>query len=318
MARTPRTIDEQLDLARNSLAQGFTTKVAKKNAAFFVQCAFDQVREQFRQIGCAEAGDKRWYDMPQEWRALHDAMPYSCAHWSAKVALKLAVYQTIVAEADKCAALRREIMATPVVKPTTRPRTPAQMAKDAKARTCQICGRPIFAEVGVVAHHGYQRPGDGWQTDSCFGARHLPYEADKAVLVEWIGIVQRQLDAQREARADVAAERMAIAISYQTPRMANGRRVYHGSSAVYDDHSFQVTRATVDEVKAAHPEYFSYSAGHFYGVAAGGEFDAMLKRDLHAKDMGIKSTAEHLEWQQRRERAWVALERWAGSAWANV
>jgi hypothetical protein len=42
--------------------------------------------------------------------------------------------------------------------------------------TCQICGRAIKAGNGLIAHHGYQRPGHGWQTNSCFGARYRPYE----------------------------------------------------------------------------------------------------------------------------------------------
>lgn len=42
--------------------------------------------------------------------------------------------------------------------------------------TCQICGRVIKATTGLIAHHGYQRPGHGWQTSSCSGARHKPYE----------------------------------------------------------------------------------------------------------------------------------------------
>jgi len=43
--------------------------------------------------------------------------------------------------------------------------------------TCQICGRTIKANTGVIAHHGYERP-QGWhaQTSSCFGARYKPYE----------------------------------------------------------------------------------------------------------------------------------------------
>lgn len=45
-----------------------------------------------------------------------------------------------------------------------------------KPCTCQVCGRNIKANSGVIAHHGYKRPGDGWQTASCYGARHLPYE----------------------------------------------------------------------------------------------------------------------------------------------
>lgn len=46
-----------------------------------------------------------------------------------------------------------------------------------KTTTCQICGRPIKSNTGTIAHHGYKRPGQGWQTASCMGAKHLPYEA---------------------------------------------------------------------------------------------------------------------------------------------
>jgi hypothetical protein len=41
---------------------------------------------------------------------------------------------------------------------------------------CQICARSICAATGQIAHHGYKRPGRGWQTASCFGARYQPYE----------------------------------------------------------------------------------------------------------------------------------------------
>lgn len=51
-------------------------------------------------------------------------------------------------------------------------------AKSSTDTTCQICARAIEAGTGVIAHHGYRRPkrGSGWQTGSCMGARHLPYE----------------------------------------------------------------------------------------------------------------------------------------------
>lgn len=43
-------------------------------------------------------------------------------------------------------------------------------------KECQICERKIKAKNGYIAHHGYQRPGMGWQTSSCPGAKKLPYE----------------------------------------------------------------------------------------------------------------------------------------------
>ena len=42
--------------------------------------------------------------------------------------------------------------------------------------TCQICEREVKVPHGLTSHHGYSRPGYGWQTASCPGARELPYE----------------------------------------------------------------------------------------------------------------------------------------------
>lgn len=42
--------------------------------------------------------------------------------------------------------------------------------------TCQICERVIKSKSGLIAHHGYRRPGQGWQTASCSGAKYRPYE----------------------------------------------------------------------------------------------------------------------------------------------
>lgn len=42
--------------------------------------------------------------------------------------------------------------------------------------TCQICARQIKTRYGSIAHHGYKRPGGGWQTASCYGASYWPYE----------------------------------------------------------------------------------------------------------------------------------------------
>ncbi len=60
--------------------------------------------------------------------------------------------------------------------------------------TCQICGRDIKAKHGVIAHHGYQRPGSGWQTESCFGARRPPYEVSCDAIPDAIESYQRIFD----------------------------------------------------------------------------------------------------------------------------
>lgn len=59
--------------------------------------------------------------------------------------------------------------------------------------TCQICGRPIKAKNGIIAHHGYKRPGDGWQTASCAGAREKPYEISCNVLPPTIASIKAHI-----------------------------------------------------------------------------------------------------------------------------
>lgn len=55
---------------------------------------------------------------------------------------------------------------------------PAKTPKVAPSTTtsCQVCGRAILAKRGWIALHGYRRPGQGWQTASCYGARFRPFE----------------------------------------------------------------------------------------------------------------------------------------------
>lgn len=60
--------------------------------------------------------------------------------------------------------------------------------------TCQICGRDIKANTGKIALHGYKRPHPGYQTSSCRGARHLPYEISCDLLPKEIAIVQNYIE----------------------------------------------------------------------------------------------------------------------------
>jgi hypothetical protein len=75
----------------------------------------------------------------------------------------------------------------------------------AEVGTCQVCGRTIGAKTGMIAHHGYQRPYEGWQTASCEGARYLPYEISCDRLREVIETVQTFIASQEEALADFLA-----------------------------------------------------------------------------------------------------------------
>lgn len=51
---------------------------------------------------------------------------------------------------------------------------------------CQICCRhQCVSKTGTLVLHGYERPGHGWITGSCFGTHYLPYP-DTAGLVKYL------------------------------------------------------------------------------------------------------------------------------------
>lgn len=58
--------------------------------------------------------------------------------------------------------------------------------REVERATCQVCERLIGVKVGVIAHHGYERPDQGYQTASCHGARRLSWEVDRSALGECI------------------------------------------------------------------------------------------------------------------------------------
>lgn len=65
--------------------------------------------------------------------------------------------------------------------------------------TCQVCGRAVKASRGKIAHHGFERPGTGWQTASCFGAGFVPYEIGRDALPLAIEAARLFIDQQHDA-----------------------------------------------------------------------------------------------------------------------
>jgi len=78
-----------------------------------------------------------------------------------------------------------------ILKPYVPPLKPDKSGSD--YGTCQICGKQHKVTHGVIAHHGYQRPGDGQQTRSCDGARCLPFEKSRDELARHIESVHNSI-----------------------------------------------------------------------------------------------------------------------------
>lgn len=68
--------------------------------------------------------------------------------------------------------------------------------------TCQICARVIKSASGKIAHHGYKRPSEGWQTASCMGARYRPYEVACDALPPAIKAVIAHIERMQSVLAD--------------------------------------------------------------------------------------------------------------------
>lgn len=101
--------------------------------------------------------------------------------------------------------------------------------------TCQICGREIKSANGLIAHHGYRRL-SGYQTNSCIGARNLPYEKSCDLIPSAIAEITRWMNGTIETiakwKVDPPAEltklRRGVVTKIQKPddfsQEPNGRR----------------------------------------------------------------------------------------------
>jgi hypothetical protein len=78
---------------------------------------------------------------------------------------------------------------------TSKPENPNKVVK-----TCPCCFRPIAVR-GTMVHHGYERPGHGWQTASCPGIRFKPLEVSNEGLIWLIDDTRVRLASMESAYA---------------------------------------------------------------------------------------------------------------------
>jgi hypothetical protein len=79
------------------------------------------------------------------------------------------------------------------------------------AGTCAVCEGTFRVRDGVVALHGYRRPGDGTARGRCFGALRLAWEiAPDAARVYLADVLVPHRDALAGALADCDAGRVAM------------------------------------------------------------------------------------------------------------
>lgn len=151
--------------------------------------------------------------------------------------------------------------------------------------TCQLCGRAIMANTGVIAHHGYKRPGEGWQTSSCRGARELPYEVSCDCLKLEIPMMENALANVQASLALMIAEPPA---TYPQYRRFAGIISFH-------DPIIHARSADFDAAKAI--AYGSYNPNCYQG---------RFMSAYHALKRDERGIADYLKFLRARLAAWVA------------
>lgn len=173
-------------------------------------------------------------------------------------------------------------------------------ARKQAAMTCQCCARKHLANGGVIAHHGYQRPYEGWQTASCMGARKLPFEIDRTQLAAMIVLLKQQKERMLTTRAAIENETLDLQLSY----------VVYGVGSKRETKYLNVTRATWDAVKAENQMIF---IRHSWD-----SFDGRKKLELANRDNEIRFIASDIASQEKRYAGWQYTHKRENKQWVRI
>src|SRR5262245_42275040 len=114
---------------------------------------------------------------------------------------------------------------------------------------CQICERNIKDSKGVIAHHGYKRPGSGWQSASCMGARHQSYAKSRDVIPIAIEYLRRWIANREDYLAKVKAGTVTLTNGHNPS--STYFREYEPSDLMYKNRQYVVAHNTESEIKNA-------------------------------------------------------------------
>ena len=297
--QTPENVARAKTYQTRALAMfdaGFTSEAARKDAVDYLNRAYDVLVKEAINYGLwsqrTDGGDRWVWDSSEAEQLSYKNIP-DLHVWKADKHAKLyAEFPGAVKFANVLSADRAAIKAAALVaKPKSKTRELAE-ARNAVAKTCQICGRPILAERGKIAHHGYTRPGDGWQSASCYGAMALPFEISRDALGDYIKNLKIQLGALNIRHDAIKNETIAFRVSYFTGK-------YTGRDKVVGD--FFAERGTYDTSRKTHQKL----AYHWSSIP--NTFDEVKTAELRRVGGQIVGTKQYIEQQQARYDAWKAV-----------
>lgn len=215
LRQTASSRTERFDQAIQAIASGLETgmirnvhyKAAKEALGRAADQAWkNEVSEPFFYTG-------RYQDQPETVQALWNSIMIMSLHDVLATARKLAkttatgpaveamkaYLDEVLPLAEAVASLKDKVVKGRV--PQSEPARPVNPNKIVK--TCACCFRAIAVMPGgTMAHHGYQRPGDGYQTASCPGIRFRPLEVSDEGLRYIITVCEDQVSRATTALGD--------------------------------------------------------------------------------------------------------------------
>lgn len=303
-----------------AVAAGWVANKAFSDAKDSINRAVEEAAEAFLKSGPHVKGrDGQSHHQSDWWLGAYDADAFVRGAHSIPSALKRAKKAGLVEYSDFIAAALlplRELLdeAKPLIKKRNelpKVKSAKQIAHEADAMTCQCCERQIFAKLGTIAHHGYERPGYGWQTASCMGAKRLPFEVDRSALGEMIGYLRDRLARAEQHRAAIKAEKAPIVFNYETQLIGPTRNQQFGYWIEWPKvkHSVEVTRKSYKAFKAGPGK------NETYGIE---DFDSYKERHVEGLTRSIKNLRDQINAEQKRYDGWKQTHEWSGGAWAPL
>lgn len=238
---------------RTGLAASSIRKVELDEAKSTLGRAFEKGWE--RHVAAPHFHGGRFEDQPEALQTLYHGISAWSLHQASSIAKKIDksgldgpvidAMRSVIAEALPLAEAVNDLKQH-VVKgraPNPAP-APARERKNGTG-TCSCCFSGVaITDAGKMAHHGYTRPGYGYQTSSCSGISFPPLEASTEGLEWLIGERERQHEKLRETIAGMP-ERREIQVQLRTRAGAFETRV----SRIGDDNWERVKRAYGEDLE---------------------------------------------------------------------
>lgn len=153
-------------------------------------------------------GAGQWQRQSEAVRSLYHDIDLLGLHSVAAASRKVAKSRASGAVLDAMRAFCAEALALHEAVASLKSKTVKGRASSAKAstqnpnklvQTWPVCFRAIAVVAGTMAHHGYRRPGPGFQSASCACVRFKPLEVSREGLLWLIESLRERLDIRRVA-----------------------------------------------------------------------------------------------------------------------